>query len=121
MTVNLQPEMLGTFNSLKYDNDALETILTEHANEAIGDTVAAIDSWATLGSAMGAISNRLEHVYQNLANISANTQAASGRIMDTDYASTTAEATSAQMLEQASTAMLKQSNSVISLAMSLIS
>lgn len=120
MTVNLQPEMLGTFDSLKYDNDALETILTEHANEAIGDTVAAIDSWAALGSAMGAISNRLEHVYQNLANISINTEAARGRIMDTDYASTTAEATSAQMLEQASTAMLKQSNSVVSMAMSLI-
>lgn len=121
MTVNLQPELIGTFESLKYDNDALENILTEHANEAIGDTIAAIDSWATLGSAMGAVSNRLEHVYQNLANISANTQAASGRIMDTDYASTTAEATSAQMLEQASTAMLKQSSSIVSLAISLVS
>jgi flagellin len=121
MTVNLQPQLLGTFNSLKYDNSALETILTEHANEAIDDTIQAIDSWGALGSAMGAVSNRLEHVYQNLSNISSNTTAARGRIMDTDYASESAEATSAQMLMQSSTAMLKQSSSVTSLAMSLIS
>jgi flagellin len=121
MTVNLQPQMLGTFNSLKYNNDDLETILTQNANAAIDDMVDAINSWGALASAMGAVSNRLEHVYQNLANISTNTQNATGRIIDTDYANTTAQATSAQMLEQASTAMLKQSNSVVSLALSLIS
>lgn len=112
--------LIGTFDSLKYDNNALETILTENASQAIDDTVQAIDSWAALGSAMGAVSNRLEHVYQNLSNISTNTQAATGRIMDTDYASTTAEATSAQMLEQASTTMIKQANSVTTLALSLV-
>jgi flagellin len=120
MTVNLQPQILGTFDSLKYDNTALETILTQNANAAIDDTVNAINSWAALGSAMGAVSNRLEHVYQNLANISANTKAATGRIMDTDYAAESAAATSAQMLEQASTSMLKQSNSTSQLAMTLI-
>lgn len=120
MIVDLQPQLIGTFDSLKYDNNALETILTENASQAIDDTVQAIDSWAALGSAMGAVSNRLEHVYQNLSNISTNTQAATGRIMDTDYASTTAEATSAQMLEQASTTMIKQANSVTTLALSLV-
>jgi flagellin len=120
MTVDLQPELIGTFDSLKYDNTALETILTQNANAAIDDTVNAINSWAALGSAMGAVSNRLEHVYQNLANISKNTQAATGRILDTDYASESANATSAQMLLQASTAMLKQSNSVPALILSLV-
>jgi flagellin len=120
MIVDLQPQMLGTFNSLKYDNSDLETILTQNANEAIEDMVDAINSWAALGSAMGAVSNRLEHVYQNLTNVSANTQAATGRIMDTDYASESAAATSAQMLVQSSTAMLKQSNSVPSLILSLV-
>jgi flagellin len=118
--VNLQPQLIGTFDSLKYDNVALETILTQNASAAIDDTVQAIDSWATLGSAMGAVSNRLEHVYQNLSNISTNTQAATGRIMDTDYASVTAEATSAQMLEQASIAMLKQSSAIPGMILSLV-
>lgn len=121
MSVNLQPQLIGTFDSLKYDNSALETILTANASQAIDDTANAINSWAALGSAMGAVSNRLEHVYQNLANISANTQTAVGRIMDTDYASESAESTATQMLAQSSTAMLKQSFSVINLAMSLIS
>lgn len=120
MTVDLQPELIGTFDSLKYNNADLETILTQHANEAIDDTVNAINSWAALGSAMGAVSNRLEHVYQNLTNISANTQAATGRILDIDYASESAAVTSAQMLTQASTAMLKQSNSVAQLSISLV-
>jgi len=120
MTVNLQPQMLGTFNSLKYDNSDLETILTQNANAAIDDMVEAIDSWGALGSAMGAVSNRLEHVYQNLMNVSSNTQAAAGRILDTDYASETASATSAQMLVKSSTAMLKQSNSMPSLILSLV-
>jgi flagellin len=120
MTVDLQPQLLGTFNSLKYDNNDLETILTQNANAAIDDMSEAINSWAALGSAMGAVSNRLEHVYQNLANISANTQAATGRIMDTDYASESASETSAQMLMQSSTAMLKQSNSMPSLILSLV-
>ena len=120
MTVDLQPQLIGTFDSLKYNNTDLETILTEHASDAIDDTSNAINSWAALGSAMGAVSNRLEHVYQNLTNISANTQAATGRILDTDYASESAAATSAQMLVQASTAMLKQANSVPSMILSLV-
>lgn len=120
MMVDLQAQLIGTFDSLKYDNTALETILTENANSAIDDTVNAINSWAALGSAIGAVSNRLEHVYQNLANISANTQAATGRVMDTDYAAESAAATGAQMLEQSSTAMLKQSNSVAQLTISLV-
>lgn len=120
MTVNLQPQLIGTFDSLKYDNTALETILTQNASAAIDDTLNAINSWSALGSAMGAVSNRLEHVYQNLANISVNTQAATGRILDTDYASESAAATSAQMLEQSSAAMVKQSNSVVQLTISLV-
>jgi flagellin len=120
MVVDLQPQLIGTFDSLKYDNTALETILTANASQAIDDTANAIDSWATLGSAMGAVSNRLERVYQNLSNISTNTQAATGRIMNTDYASVTAEVTSSQMLEQASTAMLKQSSAIPGMILSLV-
>jgi len=118
--VNLQPQLIGTLDSLKYNNTDLETILTQNASAAIDDTVNAINSWATLGSALGAVSNSLQHVYQNLASMSTNTTTATGRIMDTDYASESAAATSAQMLEQTSTAMLKQSNSLSALILSLV-
>jgi flagellin len=74
----------------------------------------------TVRSALGAASNRLDHVYNNLSNISTNTKAATGRIMDVDFASESSNMTSSQMLLQAGTAMLKQSNSMSSMVMSLL-
>jgi flagellin len=90
------------------------------ANTAIGTLSTAIDAVGALRSKLGAISNRLDHVYNNLSNISTNTKNASGRIMDVDFASESAKMTSSQMLLQAGTAMLKQSNSQSSLVMSLL-
>jgi flagellin len=71
-------------------------------------------------SGLGAAANRLEHVYNNLANISTNSKAATGRIMDVDFASESSNMTSSQMLLQAGTAMLKQTNSMSSMVMSLL-
>jgi len=90
------------------------------ANTTIDKLASAIDSVSTVRSALGAASNRLDHVYNNLANISTNTKAAEGRIMDTDFAAESSNMTSSQMLLQAGTAMLKQSNSTSSLVMSLL-
>ncbi|MFS2003020.1 flagellin [Duganella sp. CT11-25] len=90
------------------------------ANGTIGTLTTAIDSVGALRSKLGAISNRLDHVYNNLSNISTNTKAATGRIMDTDFAAESSSMTSNQMLLQAGTAMLKQSNSTSSLVMSLL-
>ena len=80
----------------------------------------AIDNVGALRSALGASANRLEHVNNNLANISTNTKQATGLIMDVDFAAESANMTSSQMLMQASTAMLKQSNSMSSMVMSLL-
>ncbi|CAN7286906.1 flagellin [Pseudoduganella sp. LjRoot289] len=90
------------------------------ANGTISDLDDAINSVSTLRSKIGAISNRLDHVYNNLSNISTNTKTATGRIMDVDFASESASMTSSQMLLQAGTAMLKQSNSQSSLVLSLL-
>ncbi|MBA5637508.1 Lateral flagellin [Duganella sp. LX20W] len=90
------------------------------ANATIDKLATAIDSVGALRSKLGAISNRLDHVYNNLSNISTNTKAATGRIMDTDFATESSNMTSSQMLLQAGTAMLKQSNSTSSLVMSLL-
>jgi flagellin len=96
------------------------TVLTTNANAAIGNLSTAIDAVSTLRSKLGAVSNRLDHVYNNLSNISSNTQAATGRIMDVDFATESSSMTSNQMLMQAGTAMLKQTNSMSSMVMSLL-
>ena len=90
------------------------------AGAKIDQLTTAIDSLGSLRSAMGAAANRLDHVASNLSNVSTNTQAAAGRIMDVDFATESANMTSQQMLLQAGTAMLKQSNSMSSMVMSLL-
>ncbi|NMM76270.1 hypothetical protein B2J86_02255 [Acidovorax sp. SRB_14] len=90
------------------------------ASASIDKLQAAIDSVGSLRSTLGAASNRLEHTSVNLSNMSNNVQAASGRIMDVDYAAESATMTTKQMLMQASTSMLKQSNSMSQLALSLL-
>jgi flagellin len=90
------------------------------ANTTIGNLSDAIDSVSGLRSKLGAVANRLDHVYNNLSNVSTNTAAATGRIMDVDFAAESSNMTSNQMLLQASTAMLKQTNSMSSMVMSLL-
>jgi flagellin len=97
-----------------------EITTSANATTAISNLSTALDKVGTLRSDLGAAANRLEHVYNNLSNISTNSQAAMGRIMDVDFASESANMTSNQMLLQASTAMLKQSNSMSSMVMSLL-
>jgi len=106
--------------STNYDAATTGTELTASANSTIGDLEDALASVNKVRSGLGAAANRLEHVYNNLANISTNTKAATGQIMDVDFASESATMTSNQMLLQASTAMLKQSNSMSSMVMSLL-
>lgn len=59
---------------------------------------------------LGAINNRLDHTVSNLANISEKTAASQSRITDADFAAETAALSRAQVLQQAGTAMLAQSN-----------
>jgi flagellin len=125
MIVDLSTQMTTLDTSLtaattNYTAAATGTELTATANATIDLLKTAIDDVGTVRSALGASSNRLDHVYNNLSNISTNTKAASGRIMDVDFASESATMTASQMLLQAGTAMLKQSNSQSSLVLSLL-
>lgn len=90
------------------------------ASQMIGALANARDQVQALRSRFGALSNRLQFAYDNLSSMQVNTKNAQGRIVDTDFATETAEATTNQMLMQAGTAMLKQSNSMSQLVMSLV-
>ena len=119
MDVDLSGEMTDVTDAV---TDILADDLTTAADAtaAITTLTTAIDTVSTMRSALGASANRLEHVNSNLANISTNTKQATGLIMDVDFATESANMTSSQMLMQASTAMLKQSNSMSSMVMSLL-
>lgn len=61
-------------------------------------------------SDLGAVNNRLDFTVSNLANISEKTSAARSRITDADFAAETAALSRSQVLQQAASAMLAQSN-----------
>lgn len=69
---------------------------------------------------LGAVSNRLQFTVSNLMNVSENTAAARSRIMDADFAAETAALSKAQVLQQASSAMLAQANAAPQLVLSLL-
>ena len=80
------------------------------ASDAIADIDTALGSVAGFRAGLGAVQSQLESTIRNLANVAENTAAARSRIMDTDYAAETANLTKAQILQQASTAILAQAN-----------
>ena len=80
----------------------------------------AISEVGTLRSKLGANINRLGHTAANLANMKDNTDLALGNIRDADFASEASSMTRNQMLAQTSMSMLKQSNSMSGMVMSLL-
>ncbi len=80
------------------------------AQETIGVVDTALETINAIRSDLGAINNRLDFTISNLMNVAENTTAARSRIMDADFAAETAELSRAQVLQQASQAMLAQAN-----------
>lgn len=80
------------------------------AQAAISPIDSALETINDTRSDLGAINNRLEFTMSNLSNISENTAAARSRIVDADFAAESANLSRAQVLQQASQAMLAQAN-----------
>jgi hypothetical protein len=70
--------------------------LTGGTNAIITTIDTALASVGTVRAQLGASSNRLEHVYNNLGNMITNTTASRGRMLDADYAAETSNSTSQQ-------------------------
>lgn len=90
------------------------------AQAMISNVENAISEVGTLRSKLGANINRLGHTAANLANMKDNTDLALGNIRDADFASEASSMTRNQMLAQTSMSMLKQSNSMSGMVMSLL-
>jgi len=82
----------------------------EAADKAISVIDEAIGKVSAERSALGANQNRLEHTIANLGTSAENLAAAESRIRDVDMAAEMMEFTKANILNQASTAMLAQAN-----------
>ncbi|MDF1507830.1 flagellin [Robertmurraya sp. DFI.2.37] len=108
----------GQFSGAGVTNGTDSTItgyaldVTSHAaaSAAIEVINNAIETVSAQRSNLGAYQNRLEHTISNLNNSSENLSAAESRIRDVDMAKEVMEMTRANILGQASQAMLAQAN-----------
>ena len=107
-----------TSTGLSIDTDSLAT--TSGAQAAITALDTALATINTERSTLGATQNRLQMTISNLGNMYENMAASNSRLKDVDVAEETAKFTRNQILSQAATSMLAQSNSLPQSALSLI-
>jgi len=119
----------SSFTSADIDSETLSVAKTGGTNvvalasantQAFTDIDAAIVTVNGLRADFGAAISEFESTVRNLANVAENTSAARSRIMDTDYASETANLTKNQILQQASTSILAQANQQPQAVMALL-
>jgi flagellin len=102
-------------------NMGLDNIdLVSNSQAAINSIDDALNYIDQQRSGLGAFMNRLEHSISNLSNIQENVSASRSRIQDTDFATETANLTSLQIKQQATTALLAQSQIAPQLILQLL-
>jgi len=74
---------------------------------AIDNALAVVDNRR---AALGAVSNRFDHIIDNLQNVIMNTVQSQSRIVDADFSIETTNLTRNTVLQQAATSMLAQAN-----------
>lgn len=84
----------------------------DDSNLVLTQIDAALQQVAQTGAQLGAYQNRFQAAITGLNTDSTNLSAARSAIQDTDYASATSALSKAQILQQASTAMVAQANTV---------
>jgi flagellin len=94
----------------KLSSTALDVTDATKAATTITNVDGALDSIAATRASLGAGQNRLESVVNNLTTNSTNLSDARSRIQDADYSAETTALAKAQILSQASTAMISQAN-----------
>ncbi|WP_052285059.1 flagellin [Kluyvera genomosp. 1] len=99
---------------------SIEISTAEGAKALMDNLQATLDSVGSVRSTLGANINRLGHTASNLANMKDNTDLALSNIQDADYATEASTMSRNQLLAQTSMSMLKQSNSMSSMVMSLL-
>jgi flagellin len=82
------------------------------SNRALAQIDAALQQVAATGAQLGAYQQRFQAAIGGLTTASTNLQSARSQIQDTDYAAATSQLSKAQILQQASTAMVAQANTV---------
>jgi len=90
----------------------LDVKSVDNSNQVLVSIDAALQQLATSSAQLGAYQNRFQAAITGLTTNSTNLTSARSQIQDTDYAATTSKLSKAQILQQASTAMVAQANTI---------
>jgi flagellin len=110
----------GTSTLTTVESIDISGATSSKAQDAIKTIDAALAQIDAQRADLGAVQNRFGNTISNLANVEENVSAARSRIQDTDYASETAKLTKNQIMQQAGTSILAQSNQLPQAALSLL-
>jgi flagellin len=108
-------------SALGVDSTAVDVTSTSLTAEAMLSSIdAALDTVSQTRSGLGALQNRLEHTVASLGVAVENLSASESRIRDADIAEETSRLVTAQILQQAGTAVLAQANAAPQSVLSLL-
>ncbi|MFK4875094.1 flagellin [Novosphingobium sp. ZW T3_23] len=100
----------SAINGANITASALDVSTAADASDTIDNVDLALEDVNQTRASLGAGQNRLESAVNNLTNNVTNLSDARSRIEDADYSAETTQMAKAQILSQASTAMLAQAN-----------
>jgi len=116
-----------TMSGLSANAATAQISVTSASVSSVANAQSMIDVLDTMISAvdskradLGAIQNRFGSSISNLSNIAENVSSARSRVRDADFAQETAQLTSSQILQQASSSVLAQANQRPQAALSLL-
>ena len=89
-----------------------DVLTVADSNAALTSIDAALQQVAATGAQLGAYQNRFQAAITGLNTDATNLSSAKSGIVDTDYAQATSNLSKAQILQQASTAMVAQANTI---------
>jgi flagellin len=101
----------ATSSSAQY-LDGLDVKSVDNSNKVLASIDNALQQLATSAAQLGAYQNRFQAAITGLTTDSTNLTSARSQIQDTDYAQATSQLSKAQILQQASTAMVAQANTI---------
>jgi flagellin len=102
-TLNSSDVSTALGSGVKIDSQSDAVLAIDKIDKALAQIDVERGTW-------GGVMNRLTYAADNAVNVSTNSSASRSRIMDTDYAKTTAELARSMILDQAGSAMLSQAN-----------
>ncbi len=102
----------GTTSATAATLSGLDVKSVDNSNLVLISIDNALQQLATSSAQLGAYQNRFQAAITGLTTNSTNLTSARSQIQDTDYAQATSQLSKAQILQQASTAMVAQANTI---------